>query len=181
MIDEIDNEVSKTCKYALDFNTNYLKLFEIRKLVLSEKYNEVKYNEAISNIEKLPVLAADDNLDKTKKRMTNLLKNYLENTCLLKIKLDSFRKADQSPVMKQKYSALEKDDHFKDYPYLIQVIKNIKSNVNNYNSEEDLQPCQEVKASVETTKQETTDLEKDKKTKETPIVEKKETSKVNGN
>lgn len=181
MIDEIDNEVSKTCKYALDFNTNYLKLFEIRKLVLSEKYNEVKYKEAISNIEKLPFLEGDNNLDKTKTRITNLLKNYLENTCLLKIKLDSFRKADQSPVMKQKYSALEKDDHFKDYPYLIQVIKNIKSNVNNYNSEEDLQPCQEVKASVETTKQETTDLEKDKKTKETPIVEKKETSKVNGN
>jgi hypothetical protein len=37
MIDEIDNEVSKLAKYALDFNTNYLKLFEIRKLVPAKK------------------------------------------------------------------------------------------------------------------------------------------------
>lgn len=159
MVDEADNEVLKVCKYALDFNKNYLKLFEIRKSVLGEKYNEVTYKEAISNIEKLPVLEADNKLDKTKKRITNLLKNYLENTCLLKNKLDSYKKADQSPVIKQKYNALEKDDHFKDYPYLIQVLKNIKSNVINYNSKEDLQPCIEINQNpIETPKTEKKDL-----------------------
>lgn len=177
MVDEIDTEILRTCKYALNFNTNYLKLFEIRKSVLSQKYNELTYKEALNEIENLPILEGDNNLNKTKTRITNLLKNYLESTCLLKNKLDLYRKADQSPVMKQKYSALEKDDHFKDYPYLIQVIKNIKSNVTNYNSDGDLQPCQEMKTSVEK-KPETTELEKDKKTKETPTGEKKETNKV---
>lgn len=164
IVDELDDETLKVCKYALDFNKNYLKLFEIRKSVLSEKYNEAKYNEAISEIEKLPVLEPDNNLDKTKKRITNLLKNYLENTCLLKTKLDSYKKADQSPIMKQKYAALEKDAHYKDYPYLIQVIRNIKTNVTNY-SKEDLQPCEEVKKDNTEVKKETKDVPvKDKAT-----------------
>lgn len=149
LVNEENNEILKVCNYALDFNKNYLKLFEIRKSVLAEKYNETKYNEAISDIEKLPVLDSDNNLDKTKKRITNLLKNYLENTCLLKTKLDSYKKADQSPVIKKIYTTLEKDDHYKDYPYLIQVLRNIKSNVNNY-SKEDLQPCEELKKAEET-------------------------------
>jgi hypothetical protein len=174
MVDELDDETLKVCKYGLDFNKNYLKLFEIRKTVLSEKYNEAKYNEAISEIEKLPVLESDNNLDKTKKRITNLLKNYLENTCLLKTKLDSYKKADQSPIMKQKYAALEKDDHYKDYPYLIQVIRNIKTNVTNY-SKEDLQPCEEVKKAEEvkvpeTVKKDNTEVKKD--TKDAPVKEK---------
>lgn len=174
MVDELDDEPLKVCKYALDFNKNYLKLFEIRKTVLSEKYNEAKNNEAISEIEKLPVLESDNNLDKTKKRITNLLKNYLDNTCLLKTKLDSYKKADQSPVIKQKYAALEKDDHYKDYPYLIQVIRNIKTNVTNY-SKEDLQPCEEVKKAEEvkipeTLKKENTEVKKD--TKEAPVKDK---------
>ncbi|MBA4319892.1 MAG: hypothetical protein C0412_15950, partial [Flavobacterium sp.] len=129
----------------------------------------------ITAIEKLPVLEPDNNLDKTKKRITNLLKNYLENTCLLKTKLDSYKKADQSPVIKQKYAALEKDDHFKDYPYLIQVIRNIKSNVNNYNSKEDLQPCEEVKKTEEvkvpeTVKKDNAELKKE--TKDVPAKDK---------
>jgi hypothetical protein len=174
MVDELDDETLKVCKYALDFNKNYLKLFDIRKSVLSEKYNEDKYNEAISEIEKLPVLESDNNLDKTKKRITNLLKNYLENTCLLKTKLDSYKKADQSPIMKQKYTALEKDDHYKDYPYLIQVIRNIKANVTNY-SKEGLQPCEEVKKAEEVKVPET--LNKDNKevkkdTKDSPVKDK---------
>lgn len=168
VVNEEDNETLKVCNYALDFNENYLKLFEIRKSVLSEKFNETRYKEAIIDIEKLPVLEPDNNLDKTKKRITNLLKNYLENTCLLKIKLDSYKKADQSPAIKQKYATLEKDDHFKDYPYLIQVIRNIKSNVNNYNSKEDLQPCEEVKKTEEvkvpeTVKKDSAEVKKDTK------------------
>lgn len=174
MVDESDDETLKVCKYALDFNKNYLKLFEIRKSILSEKYNEVNYNQAISEIEKLPILEPDNNLDKTKKRITNLLKNYLENTCLLKIKLDSYKKAEQSPVIKQKYIALEKDEHYKDYPYLIQVLRNIKSNVNNY-SKEDLQPCEEVKKAeetkvFETVKKENTEVKKE--SKDVPVKDK---------
>lgn len=62
----------------------------------------------------------------------------------------------KSPIIKQKYTTLEKDDHFKDYPYLIQIIKNIKTNVINYNSKEDLQPCAEInKFPIETSNTET--------------------------
>lgn len=156
MVDEVQNEVLNICKYALDFNKNYLKLFEIRKSVLSEKYNEAKLNEALNEIEMLPVLELNSKLDITKKRITNVLKNYIDNTCLLKKKLDALKNADQSPIIKQKYTTLEKDDHFKDYPYLIQIIKNIKKNVINYNSKEDLQPCAEInKSPIETSNTET--------------------------
>lgn len=97
MVDEVQNEVLNICKYALDFNKNYLKLFEIRKSVLSEKYNEAKLNEALNEIEMLPILELNSKLDITKKRITNVLKNYIDNTCLLKKKLDALKNADQKP------------------------------------------------------------------------------------
>ena len=83
--------------------------------------------------------------------MSNFLKNYLENTCLLKKTLEAYKKADQSAIIKQKYTALEKDERYKDYMYLIETIRKIKNNVNNYTND-DLQPCEvkekEVKANA---------------------------------
>jgi hypothetical protein len=158
-VEEPDVEVLRVCDNAIKFNENYLKLFEIKKSVLSGKYNVAEVNEAIKKIENLPVLEPDSKLNITKNKIVGLLNNYLGNTCLLKKKLDALKNADQSPVIKQKYASLEKDDHFKDYPYLIQVLKNIKSNVNNYNSKEDLQPCIEINQNpIETPKTEKKDL-----------------------
>lgn len=147
LLDDTNKEVFNVCNKALNFNQNYLKLFEIRKNVLNQKYDAQKNNNAIKEIEALPVLDENSKLDITKKRMSNFLKNYSENMCLLKKTLDAYKRADQSAIMKQKYTALEKDEHYKDYPYLIQIIRKIKNSVNDYTND-DLQPCDEVKEKV---------------------------------
>ena len=151
LLDDTNREVFEIGKKALAFNTNYLKLFEIRKNVLGKKYDAVKVEEALKEIEKLPALEVNSKLGNTKTNMSNFLKNYLENTCLLKKTLEAYKRADQSAIIKQKYTALEKDEHYKDYPYLIETIRKIKNNLNNYTND-DLQPCEvkekEVKANA---------------------------------
>lgn len=141
LLDDTNREVFDVGNKALVFNSNYLKLFEIRKNVLSQKYDAVKVEEAIKEIEKLPALEANSKLENTKIKISNMLKNYLDNTCLLKKTLEAYKKADQSAIIKQKYTALEKDERYKDYPYLIETILKIKNNVNNYTND-DLQPCE---------------------------------------
>lgn len=151
LLDDTNREVFDIGSKALAFNTNYLKLFEIRKNVLGQKYDAVKVEEALKEIEKLPALEVNSKLGNTKTNMSDFLKNYLENTCLLKKTLEAYKKADQSAIIKQKYTALEKDDRYKDYPYLIETIRKIKNNVNNYTND-DLQPCEikekEIKANA---------------------------------
>lgn len=151
LLDETNREVFNVGNKAIAFNTNYLKLFDIRKKILSQKYDAAKVEEAIKEIEKLPALEVNSKLENTKIKMSNLLKNFLENTCLLKKTLEPYKKADQSAIIKQKYTALENDERYKDYPYLIETIRKIKNNVNNYTND-DLQPCEikekEVKANA---------------------------------
>jgi hypothetical protein len=165
LLDDTNKEVFEICNRALNFNKNYLKLFQIKNNVLAEKYDSIKVNEAIKEIELLPALDVDSKLDITKKRMVNFLKNYQENMCLLKKTLDAYKKADQSTVLKQKYTALEKDERFKDYPYLVLTIKKIKNSVVDYTND-DLQPCDEVKD------KETKSDEEDKSLKESTSLKK---------
>jgi len=142
--DSSSKEDKEVCNKALDFNTNYLILFEIRKTVLNEKFSTEKVEKAILDIKNLPVLEISSKLDESKKRISNALKNYNENTCLLKKSLDKFKNADQkSPALKQFYTALEKDDHYKEYPYLIHIIRKVKNNIIDYTND-DLQPCEEI-------------------------------------
>jgi hypothetical protein len=144
MAGDPEPEVLEKCDTAIVFNQNYLVLFDIRKNVLGQKYNETEVNQSIIRIDALPPLAKDFKLDSTKRMLKNLLANYLDNTCALRLKFEKYRPADQTTAATKKlYTALESDPHFKDYPYLIQVIRNIKANVNNYNPKEDLQPCKE--------------------------------------
>jgi hypothetical protein len=151
LLDDTNREVFDVGNKALAFNSNYLKLFEIRKNVLGQKYDGVKVEQALKEIEKLPALEVNSKLGNTKTNMSNFLKNYLENTCLLKKILEAYKKADQSAIIKQKYTALEKEERYKDYPYLIETIRKTKNNVNNYTND-DLQPCEvkekEVKANA---------------------------------
>lgn len=151
LLDDTNRDVFDIGNKALAFNTNYLKLFDIRRNVLGQKYDAVKVEEALKEIEKLPALEVNSKLENTKIKFSNMLKNYLDNTCLLKKTLDAYKKADQSSIIKQKYTALEKDERYKDYPYLIETIRKIKNNVNNYTND-DLQPCEvkekEVKANA---------------------------------
>lgn len=144
LLDDTNKEVFDVCNKALNFNRNYLKLFEIRKNVLNQKYDAQKNTDAINEIEQLPVLDENSKLNSTKKKISNYLKNYSENICLLKKTLDAYKRADQSAIMKQKYTALEKDEHYKDYPYLIEIIRKIKNSVNDYTND-DLQPCDLIK------------------------------------
>lgn len=137
---EEDNDMKNKCQKVLDFHENYIKLFEIRK-ALNEKYNEDKSTQYKNDINALPELELNSKLDNYKKYLLKLLDNYKDNTCLLKSILDKYKNVDQvSSKLKKAYADLLVDAHYKDYPYLINVIKNITKNVNNY-SNDDLQPC----------------------------------------
>jgi hypothetical protein len=141
---EEDKEVIERCNLALDFNENYKTLYDIKNSVLNEKYNEKNVNDAIRAIEKLPKLKADTKLDKSKTRILNTLKNYLDSTCSLKKKLDGWKNADcKSPAMQKSFTLLENDDSYKEYGYLVKVIRKMKNNKIDYTND-DLQPCPEA-------------------------------------
>lgn len=145
MADEENLSVKEKCSYAIEFNKTYVKLFEIRKNVLFVKYDSIKVNEAINDIKNLSPLDENSKLEATKKRIRIHLENYLERTCELKIILEQLKKnPDQTAVFKQQYTKLENKEDYKDYPYLIQIIRKIKNNRNDY-SKDDLQPCEELK------------------------------------
>lgn len=173
-LDETNKSVFNICDQAIHFNQNYLKLFEIRKMVLHQKYDSLKVNKAIKEIEALPFLQADSKLGITKRKMSNLLKNYLENTCLLKKILEQYKKGDQTSVLlKQKYTELQKNESYKDYPYLVETITKVKNNINDYTGD-DLQPCemisQKEKKDIENNK---SSLEKTKTAVEQEVVKEK--------
>lgn len=135
-------ETLKICKKALEFNENYLELFEIRKL-LNEKYDAKKTEEGLAAIKKLPELDNNSKLSITKTKIKDLLSLFEERSCELKKSLDTYKKnPDQNATFKQNYTKLEKSELYKDFPYLISVLKEIKNNVNNY-TEEDLDKCTE--------------------------------------
>ena len=141
---EEKKEVIEKCNLALDFNENYKTLYAVKNSVLNEKYNEKNVNEAISSIEKLPKLKVDAKLEKSKTRILNTLKNYLDSTCSLKKKLDGWKNADcKSPAMQKSFTSLENDDFYKEYGYLVKVIRKMKNNKIDYTND-DLQPCPET-------------------------------------
>ena len=141
---ETNKEIIEKCNLALEFNKNYKALYTIKNTVLSEKYNQKNVTEAISAIENLPKLKTDSKLDKSKTRILNTLKNYLDSTCSLKKKLDGWKNAEcKSPAMQKLFTSLEKDDSYKGYDYLVKVIRKMKSNKIDYTND-DLQPCPEA-------------------------------------
>jgi hypothetical protein len=141
---EENKEVIEKCNMALNFNENYKVLYDIKKTVLNEKYNEKNVNDAINAIEKLPKLIVDSKLDKSKTRILNALKNYLYSTCTLKKKLDGWKNAEcKSPPMQKSFTSLENDDSYKEYGYLLKVIRKMKNNKIDYTND-DLQPCPEA-------------------------------------
>ena len=138
--DENNKDVFDIANKALVFNRNYLVLFDVRKNVLFEKYDSSIVEEALKKINSLPALEKELKLYASKERLVAYLKNYLENTCSLKKILSTYKEGDQTSAMKLKYTALEKDVRFKDYPYLVEVIKKIKNNKNDYTNDL-LAPC----------------------------------------
>lgn len=149
LADESTSEEDKKLgRKALVFNVNYLTLFQIKKTLFNQKYDEIKVSEAIKNIDNLPLLEEDSKLHKEKTNIKAFLSNYKGNSCALKKQLDQYRtNPDQSSTFKQVYTKLESNPHYKDYPYLIEIIKKIKSNVNLYTAD-DLGPCEVETAAV---------------------------------
>lgn len=137
------------CNKALDFNKNYLTLFDIRDNVLNKKFDEIKVLEAIKIIENLPELESESKLNINKLKIVNLLKNYSENICLLKNILDKLKTQKDQKSLAPTYLKLEKEGRYKDYPFLQSIISEMKKDVNSY-TDDDLQPCPEVKILVET-------------------------------
>lgn len=136
---DADEETRKICEKALNFNQNYSELYNIKENVLNKKYDEMKVKAALEQIKKLPALNANYRLEESKKKIIILLTNYSEKACSLKKQLDTSKLADQSPIIKQRYSGFEKE--YSDYPYLVKIIKEIKNNVKDY-TDDDLQPCE---------------------------------------
>ena len=141
---EENTEVIEKCNRALRFNENYKTLYEIQNTILSEKYNEESVHSAINSIERLPMLNSESKLDYRKSILLYSLKNYLDSTCSLKMKLDKFKNAVdfKSPAVQKLLTSLENDDSYKHYVYLVKVIRKMKNNQNDYTND-DLQPCSE--------------------------------------
>jgi regulator of replication initiation timing len=143
------NSLLDLCNKALDFNKNYLALFDIRDNVLNKKFDKIKVLTAIKAIENLPELESDSKLNIKKMKIVNLLKNYSENICLLRNNLDKLKTQKDQKSLAPTYLKLEKESRYKDYPFLQSIISEMRKDTNSYTND-DLQPCAEVKIIVET-------------------------------
>lgn len=136
-------ELKKLCIRVSDFNTNYLVLLTIRENVLNKKFDESKVQEALNKIKKLPEIDPESKLSNTKKMIEGLLYNYKENICILKKQLDNYKTKLDQKAIKPLYDVLVDDSRFKNYPYLKQIIIDMKKDVTSYTGEDDLLPCLE--------------------------------------
>lgn len=134
-------ETQRLCIRVFDFNTNYLTLMTIRENVLNQKFDEKKVQEALEKIEKLPKIDADSKLGIRKQSIRDLLFNYKENICSLKKSLDKYKNKEDQSAIKPLYDKLIDDSRFKNYPYLKQIIIDMKKDVTSYTGEDDLLPC----------------------------------------
>ncbi|MFV8393188.1 hypothetical protein [Flavobacterium sp. LB2P6] len=152
------NSLLDICNKALDFNKNYLDLFSIKDSVLNKKFDKIKVLAAVKAIENLPELESDCKLNIKKMKIVNLLKNYSENICLLRNDLDKLKTKKDQKSLAPTYLKLEKDNRYKDYPFLLSIVSEMRKDVNSYTND-DLQPCIEINQNpIETPKTEKKDL-----------------------
>jgi hypothetical protein len=133
---EESDSIKALCNKIIDFNNNYLTLFDCKEKVLSKKYDSLTVSDNLKKIQSLPALDSDFKLNKTKLYMLDLLKNYKENSALLKVSLDRLKKKIDQPALKPSYLKYEKDPKFKDYPYLVSVIVAMKDSVISYTDDD---------------------------------------------
>jgi ribosomal protein L19E len=148
------NSLLDICNKALDFNKNYLDLFSIKDNVLNKKFDEIKVLEAIKTIENLPELESESKLNIKKMKIVNLLKNYSENICLLRNDLDKLKTKKDQKSLAPTYLKLEKDNRYKDYPFLLSIVSEMRKDVNSYTND-DLQCAEINKTPIETSNAET--------------------------
>lgn len=133
---EESDSIRALCNKIIDFNNNYLTLFELREKVLAKKYDSLTVSDNLRKIQSLPALDSEAKLNDTKLHMLDLLKNYKENSALLKLNLDKLKKRIDQPALKPSYLKYEKDPKFKDYPYLVSVIVAMKNDVITYTDDD---------------------------------------------
>lgn len=123
------------CTKGLNFNENYRKLYEIRNSnILKNKYNKANIDQAIVSIDKLPILAHDSKLEKTKTKIKNLLSSYRIKNEELMQDLEKLKKPDQdNPAVKKEYLLLVKK--YLEYPYLVRIIQESRNGKNTYKTD----------------------------------------------
>ena len=135
-----DPKTEDLAKRALAFNNRYILLYIIRKTVLYEKFDSLKVAAALDTLQSLPPAEAGSKILATQTEIINLLKNYYENSCLLKVQLNKLKVLPDQKALAPSYIKLQQDPRYKKYVYLQTVISDMKASVNNY-TQDKLPPC----------------------------------------
>lgn len=142
IVEGVKGDTLKICQKVIEFHKIYLMLSNIQENVVTQKYDSLNVKKALLEIE-----SSQMQLDKSSKlfisssNQKDLLLNYKSRCCDLKIELEKLKKMEQTaPFTIKKYNDLLTDVRFVKYEYLINIIKEMKNNVNSY-TDEDLEIC----------------------------------------
>lgn len=142
-----DIKTFEICNKALLFNKNYQELSKIKDTLCKNKYNAITNNQ---NIKLLLDIKIDQNtkLDTERNGLVELLRNYKKSILALKtyfeekpIRIKDNKVLDSNlellkqnlPQIKDKTNKLKTDALYKNYPYLLKIIDEVKNNPNSYN------------------------------------------------
>ena len=131
------DSIKKVCERVENFNKNYVTLFKVRADALNQRYDSIKVINNINIINKLPVLDSESSLFKRKEHIIKLLNTYKANSDSLLGELKKYIPKKDQKAIGISYLKLEKDDKYKDYPYLISIIEKTRKKASDF-KEEDL-------------------------------------------
>jgi hypothetical protein len=138
ILSKVTGDTLKICSQVLNFNKAYIMLYEIRENVLNQKYDSLKVDKAIKQINSIKDLDPTWQLSKTKQLYFDLLSNYRSNVQDLILELE---KRKRNPEQKsdyniKEYNKLENNPKYNRYPYLLKVIREMKNDVNSYTDDD---------------------------------------------
>jgi hypothetical protein len=139
ILSKVTGDTLKISNQVLSFNKAYIMLYEIRENVLNQKYDSLKVDKAIKQINSIKDLDPTWQLSKTKQLYFDLLSNYRSNVQDLILELEKRKRnpEQKSDYSIKEYNKLEANPKFNRYPYLLKVIREMKNDVNSY-TEDDL-------------------------------------------
>jgi hypothetical protein len=140
LTEEPSSSIYKLALKVRDFNKNRLVLDSITKNVLDQKYDSLKINSAILQLDLLKPMQKDSEMEKYKSNLTLLLTEYKKVNCLASIQYEKMSKK-MIETLSQSEQGFDKsllDGKFnkgiaKEYTYLMKVFNAIKNDPNNYN------------------------------------------------
>ena len=114
----------KLCIKALDFNKNYLELYNVKYgNSLKVKYNKESIAQIINGINNLPKIDTLSKLNITKFKIKELYENYEVKYNSLKVLINNNKEI--NPFVIEQFSVQEKNN--KEYPYLLELINKAKN------------------------------------------------------